>query len=50
MICMFKLIHYYYLMYMRTLEICVLKYMNLILQNFLSAPGLKWQASVKRLN
>ena len=28
------MIHYCYLMYLRTLEICVLKYMNLILQNF----------------
>ena len=31
---MFKEIHYCYLMYLRTLEICVLKYTNLILQNF----------------
>ena len=34
MTCMFKVIHYCKLMYLRTLEIFVLKYMNLILQNF----------------
>ena len=28
---MFKVIHYYFQMYMKTLEICVLIYMNLIL-------------------
>ena len=36
-------------MYLRTLEICVLKYRNLILQNvFLSVPGLAWQAVLKK--
>ena len=30
----FKAIHYFKLMYFRTLEICVLKYANVILQNF----------------
>ena len=34
MICMFKGIQYCWLMYLRNLEICALKYMNLILQNF----------------
>ena len=33
-ICMFKAIHYCQLMYLRALEICVLKYTNLIMQNF----------------
>ena len=32
MICMFEAIHYCELMYLRTLEICALKYTNLILQ------------------
>ena len=36
-------------MYLRTLEICVLKYRNLIQQNvFLSVPGLVWQAALKK--
>ena len=34
-------------MYLRTLEICVLKYTNLILQNFLLDTGLAWQAALK---
>ena len=34
MICMFKVIHYFYMMHLKTLETCVLKYANLILQNF----------------
>ena len=34
MICIFKVIHYCSRMYLTTLEICVLIYMNLILQNF----------------
>ena len=33
-ICMFKAIHYCLLMYLKTLEIGVLKYTYLILQNF----------------
>ena len=33
---------------MRTLEIFALKYMNLILQKFLTAPALAWQAALKR--
>ena len=31
---MFKVIHYCQLVYLKTLEICVLKYSNLILKNF----------------
>ena len=42
MICMLKTIHYCYLMYLRTTEICFLKYMNLILQ------GLAWWAASKK--
>ena len=34
MTCMFNVIHYCQLMYLRTFQICVLKYMSLILQNF----------------
>ena len=34
-------------MYLRTLEICVLKYTNLILKIFLSASGLACQAALK---
>ena len=47
MICMLKVIHYCWLMYLRTLEIRVLKYTNLILK-FLSARGLAWQAALKK--
>ena len=35
-------------MYLKTLETSVLKYMNLILLIFLSAPGLAWQACLKK--
>ena len=35
-------------MYLRTLEICVLKYMSLILQNVFSTPRLAWQAGLKK--
>ena len=44
MIYIFKVIHYYLLMYLRILEINTLKYMKLILLLFLSAPGLAWEA------
>ena len=44
MTCKLKLIPYYFQMYLKTLEINVLRYMNLILLIFLSAPGLAWQA------
>ena len=47
MICMFKVIHYCWLMYLRTSEICLLKYMNLILQISFSS-GLAWQAALKK--
>ena len=33
-ISMFKAIHYFELMYLRTFEICVRKYMSFILQSF----------------
>ena len=48
MICMFKVIHYYLQIYLRILEINALKYMSLILLIFLSAPGLAWQACLKK--
>ena len=45
MIYMFKQIHYCLQMFMINLEINVLKYMDL---SFLSAPGLVWQACLKK--
>ena len=48
MICVLKAIHYCQLMQLRNLEICVLKYTNLILQNFFQLPGLVWQATLKK--
>ena len=47
MTCMFKAMHYCQLMYLRTYKIRVLRYMNLILQSFFSAPGLAWEAALK---
>ena len=47
MICMFRAIHCCKLMYSRTLQITVLKYMSWILQKKNSAPGLVWQAGFK---
>ena len=35
-------------MYLRTLEICVLKYVNLILSIYFSAPALARQAALKK--
>ena len=36
-------------MYLKTFQICILKYTNLILQNvFHPAPGLAWQAALKK--
>ena len=37
-----KVIHYWYLMYLRTFRIYVLKYMSLILIIFCLVPGLAW--------
>ena len=48
MIYMFNVIHFCFLMYLKTLEVSALKYMNLILLIFLSAPGLAWQACLKK--
>ena len=42
------MIHYCQLIYLKTLEICGLKYRNLILQNVFSTPGLAWQAALKK--
>ena len=36
-------------MYLRALEICVLKDMSLILQNFFSAPGLAWEVALEKM-
>ena len=45
MICMLKVIHCCQLMYLRTLEICALKYTSFILENFI--PELAIQAALK---
>ena len=47
MTCMFKVIHYCFQMYLKTIETSVLNYMNLTLLLFFSAPGLAWQACLK---
>ena len=47
MICIFKVIHYCYLMHLIVFRICVLKYVDLILF-ILSASGLAWQAALKK--
>ena len=43
---MFKVIHYYFQIYMKILEICLNIY-ELDLVYFVSAPGLAWQACLK---
>ena len=48
MICLFNVIYYCLQIYLKTLEISVLKYMSLILLIFLSAPGLAWQPCLKK--
>ena len=46
---MFKAIHYYLQMYLKTLETTGMKYMNLILLIFYQhPPGLPWQACLKK--
>ena len=45
MICMFRLIHHCLQMFLKTLEICLEKYHP---SHFLSAPGLAWQACLKK--
>ena len=48
MICMFKAVHYYQLMYLRALEICPLKCTNLILQNIFQLFDQHRQAAFKK--
>ena len=48
MTCMFKVIHCCLQMCLKTLETSALKYTNLILLIFLSAPRLAWQAGLKK--
>ena len=48
MTCMLKVIQYCLPMYLKTLETSALKYMNLIAPIFLSAPGIAWQACLKK--
>ena len=40
--------HYCLQMCLKTLEICVFKYMKLILHILVSGPGLAWQACLKK--
>ena len=49
MICTFKVIDYYCLICVETFEANILKYLNLILFPFLSAPGLAWQEYLKKM-
>ena len=44
---MFKVIHYCFQIYLKNLEVNVLKYMDLMLY-IVSAPGLEWQACLKK--
>ena len=46
---MLKVMHYCLQMCLKTLEICVFKYMKLILHIFVSAPGLAWQVCLKKI-
>ena len=48
MIYMFEALYYYQQMYLRTSKIYVLKYMKLDPAKFLLAPGLAWQAALKK--
>ena len=47
MIYMFEVTHYCFQMYLKILEINVLKYMNLVPIIFLSVPRLAWQPCLK---
>ena len=47
MTCMFKELHYCWLMYLKTFEICLEKY-GLDLAYFLSVQGIAWKAASKR--
>ena len=47
MICMFKAVRYCQLMYLKTLKMC-LKIYQLDPPKSLSAPGLVWQAALKK--
>ena len=44
--CMLKVIHYCLQMCLKTLETCVLKYMDFVY--FVSAPELAWQVCLKK--
>ena len=48
MACMFKVIYCCSQVYLKTLETSVSKYMILGPAHFLSAPGLAWQACLKK--
>ena len=48
MICMFKAIHHCYLVYLKTFRNICIKIYKLTPEKFLSAPGLAWQAGLKK--
>ena len=48
MICILKVIHYFWLMFLKALEKMCLKIYQLDPAKFLSAPGLAWQAALKK--
>ena len=47
MICMFKLIHFCWQMYLGTHDICLATY-ELDVTCFLTAPGLPWQVTLEK--
>ena len=48
MICILKVIHYFCLMFLKTFKKMCLKIYQLDPAKFLSAPGLAWQAALKK--
>ena len=48
MICILRVIHYFWLMFSKTSEKMCLKTYELDPVKFLSAPGLAWQAALKK--
>ena len=48
MLCILNIIYYFCLMFLKTSEKCVKKFIMQILQTFVSAPGLAWEAALKK--
>ena len=46
--CIIKVIHHFWLMFLKTSEKCVIQNLSFRSCNFLSAPGLAWQAALKK--